>query len=240
MLKRLLYAILVLCGFSVLTNAQEPPPGSPEEMCYLRGGNWDNSRNQCALQISLEINIDVPLTFGDNPDLQAMVDTFLQDYYQTFIMILAEPIPVSAPYTLTITHEEFYFSDDIQGLVFSIYEYTGGAHPNTYYKTFTFDVTQNVEVTFMDVFAPDADVFATIKPLVQAQIQETLGEMLDEQWLEDGTGENPANYQHFALTMSELILYFPPYQVAPYAAGSFVVRLPLSDLEAILADDFLR
>jgi peptidoglycan-N-acetylglucosamine deacetylase len=145
-------------------------------------------------------------------------------------------LPASyAPWTLTMDYETTNHSDDVISIVYTISEYTGGAHPNSYFRTFTFNLTENELIEFDDLFIEGASPLETIAPLVQADLTEQMGEFADAEWIERGTGEDPLNYQNFALTEDELIFYFPPYQVAAYAAGTFEVRIPLSDLSGILA-----
>ena len=57
----------------------------------------------------------------------------------------------------------------------------------------------------------------------------------DKQWLEDGTDPSYIdNFTNFLVTPSELIIKFPAYQVAPYAAGDFTVNIPYEEFEGNL------
>jgi len=57
----------------------------------------------------------------------------------------------------------------------------------------------------------------------------------DTQWLENGTDpDNIDNFTNFLVTPSELIIKFPAYQVAPYAAGDFTVNIPYEEFEGNL------
>jgi hypothetical protein len=105
-------------------------------------------------------------------------------------------------------------------------------------QTFTFDLQNGVVLTLDDLFLDTAAALEVISPIVQADITTRLGEMLDTQWLEDGSGTSPDNYQAFALDGDHLIFYFQPYQVAAYAAGTQVVSIPLSDLSSVLKPEF--
>jgi hypothetical protein len=77
-----------------------------------------------------------------------------------------------------------------------------------------------------------------ISPIVQRDLLTQMANFGDVQWIADGTGTNPDNYQRFALTDEMLIFFFDEYQVAPYAAGPFQVSIPLQNIANILAPEF--
>jgi hypothetical protein len=102
-----------------------------------------------------------------------------------------------------------------------------------------FDLAQEQQVMLDDLFTSTEDALAVISPIVQADLTAQMDEDLaDPQWIEDGTGTNPDNYQNFVLTEDSLIFFFPPFQVAPYAAGAFEVTIPLADISSVLAPEY--
>lgn len=230
----LLIGILVASIFPVMAQ---------EDACFQKGGTWDAEQEKCVLQGGLEININYPLAAAENEFVAQTVDTFIEQQKTQFLQFFAEGgfYPgVPAPWGLWIDYEEFQFSESVISLKFIISDYTGGAHPNTYFQTYTFDLTQETVIGFEDLFLEGSNPLAVLAPLAQQQLMETMGEFADTQWITEGTGENPANYQSFVLTESSLILIFPPYQVAPYAAGPQQVEIPLANLSAILKPNFVK
>ena len=151
----------------------------------------------------------------------------------------AFPVPIGAgPLALSIDYETFNFSEDVLSLKFTIYDYTGGAHGNTTFRTLTFDLAAGRELALGDLFQPGVDPLATVAPIVLADLQTQLGDMTDASWLEMGTAPVPENYASWVLAEDALIFFFPPYQVAAYAAGPQTVTIPLSDLTFVLALEF--
>jgi hypothetical protein len=61
--------------------------------------------------------------------------------------------------------------------------------------------------------------------------------MADPSWIEEGAGPNGDNFARWALVEEGLILFFDPYQVAPYAAGPQVVTIPRAALAGVAAPD---
>ena len=90
-------------------------------------------------------------------------------------------------------------------------------------------------LTLSDVFRDvDAGLLA-VSGLAAQTILSDMGEMADAQWVTDGTAPEPVNFQFWALADDALRVFFPPYQVGPYAMGPQVVDIPLSDLYDLLA-----
>lgn len=142
-------------------------------------------------------------------------------------------------YETGITYKK-YSGNNMTSYVYAIYQDTGGAHPNGFFKTITFDATGN-EVTLENLFKPDArylDVLsAKSKVLVTKELENRLGQKVDESiedWVRMGTAPSPEALQFFYLDGTNLVILFPRYQVAAYAAGDFEARIPLSELSDIL------
>jgi hypothetical protein len=194
---------------------------------------------KCLLSTEATATVDYPLDLGQNEVVASAIDPFIQSVQHNFFQTVGGAfIPAPGPYVLDITYEELKHTDTLVSLVFTVYEFTGGAHGMTTTQTYTFDLQNGVLLTLDDLFLDTAAALEVISPIVQAEITTRLGEMLDTQWLADGSGTNPANYQAFALDGDNLIFYFQPYQVAAYAAGTQVVSIPLSDLANVLKPEF--
>src|SRR3989344_571823 len=123
----------------------------------------------------------------------------------------------SRKYTLDISYKP-YTSPGYVSYVFLIYMDTGGAHPNGFYHTITFD-KQGDSV-----------------PL-SGQLKDKVGGELtpeDEDAVRLGTEPSPETLQFFYLDNGNLLILIPPYQAAAYAAGSFEAKIPLDSLKDIL------
>ena len=48
--------------------------------------------------------------------------------------------------------------------------------------------------------------------------------------IQEGTTPDAENFSRFSLTPAGIRFYFPPYQVAPWAAGMQPVDIPLAEL----------
>jgi len=130
---------------------------------------------------------------------------------------------------------------------YDIYIDTGGAHPNGYFKTFAFDKSGN-EVKLADLFPPGSEYLQRLSDAsltqIKAQLTQRLG--LPAQAGEDATASiftegvapRAENFSNFVIDADTLVILFPPYQVAAYAAGTFEVRIPLSQLSDVLQPEW--
>ena len=122
--------------------------------------------------------------------------------------------------------------------LYSIYEDTLGAHPNGYFMTFVFDWS-GTQVRLGDLFKPGADYLGRLSQAATAQVRQQVSARLGSDAVpaifDEGLQPTPENFQNFIIDGDSLHIFFPPYQVAPYAAGTFDISIPLSSLGVILA-----
>lgn len=140
-------------------------------------------------------------------------------------------------YALDMEYKAFT-SPNTVSYAYQVYADTLGAHPNLYYKTFVFDRGGN-QLALADLFAASSTVYLKqISDIATAQIKSELTSRLGaapgESFFAEGTAPKPENFQSFVVDGSDLVFLIPPYQVAAYAAGAFEVRIPLSQLSAVL------
>lgn len=230
-LTLLLTAVMLLAGTFAAT-AQEDP-------CFL-GGFTDETNTACIYRAGIQIDISYPQWVNDHAFARSAVQEFItQTRDQFWEAGTADLSLMFNPWFLQISYEEFDFSESVHSILFTISDYTGGAHPNSYFRTFVFDLAVERELTLDDLFTSTEDALAIISPMVRAAVLERMGDDYDDMgWIEQGSGVNPANYQNFVLMQNSILFVFPPYQLAPYVAGPFEVTVLLDDLDGVLAPEF--
>lgn len=139
---------------------------------------------------------------------------------------------------LTITYEEKP-GDATVTYTFTLFLDTLGAHPNTFYRTFTFDRSTGAELKIQDLFLPKSDYLKRLSAIAEFELSKSLGDFTDIDYIRQGVTADALNFQSYAIDGKNLILIFPPYQVAPYAAGTQTVTVPLSQLKDILKPEYL-
>ncbi len=135
-----------------------------------------------------------------------------------------------------------YTSTSTISYVYQVYADTLGAHPNTFYLTYTFG-QDGTQLSLGDVLSKNPNWLEELSLLVSqditAQLKQRLAASLPEgdegadvtgSIFAEGLAAKEENFKNFALDDGDLLILIPPYQVAAYAAGSFEVRLPLSEM----------
>lgn len=114
-------------------------------------------------------------------------------------------------------------------LLNTIYSYTGGAHPNTFFESYLFELRPS-GVTALDVddlFRPDSNWLSRLSPLILSDL-----ERQDAAWVTQGqvaelTRDDLAT---FTLGPTGLTFHFAPYAMGPYVQGAFHVTVDYGQL----------
>jgi hypothetical protein len=152
-----------------------------------------------------------------------------------------EPPDPSFVYETTV--EGGFDVDRLDGRLFSAvasyYFYTGGAHGNFDFMPLNYDLATGRPFTLADLFQPGAAHLDTLSAYTgrwAPGVAVEYGWTPEDFWAE-GWAPETGNFSRFTVGADSLRFYFPPYQIAPYAAGSFEMGVPLDLLRPLLAPD---
>lgn len=121
------------------------------------------------------------------------------------------------------------------------FEYTGGAHPNSWGQWFNFDLATGQILTLKDVFLGGSD-----RPLCELLLQELITEMSErledpelktlEGLQEAGVLNSTPMYvsDNFLLAKDHVAFLYNKYDIAPYAVGSITLSLSYEAIEKYL------
>jgi len=145
--------------------------------------------------------------------------------------------------TLKLMRDQGFPSEDIQQMdgtfeiktnergVLSLsllnYAYTGGAHGNTLQRSLTFDADTGKSYKLGDLFKPDSGYEARLNAIVEAQIKARNLPLLDQY-----PGIQPD--QDFYVADKSLVVYFPLYELVPYAWGFPYFPISVFEIEDII------
>jgi hypothetical protein len=139
-------------------------------------------------------------------------------------------------YSLSVGYHP-YTSGSYVSYEFEVYMDTGGAHPNNFYKTLVFDNDGHL-VSLGDLFTPGSDYLNRIAGIATTQVEDQLRHRIGSDpktsFLSDGTAPRADNFNNFVVDSDRVRIFIPPYQAAAYAAGSFEVQIPFSEVKDIL------
>ena len=111
----------------------------------------------------------------------------------------------------------------------NVYNFEGGAHGASYFIPINYNSATKQNIKLADLFSGQASYLQKISAFctkdLTSQLTKTLGS-LDGTDLADGAGPSADNFQYFLINKNNIVFYFPQYQVAFGAAGSFKVTMP--------------
>ena len=151
------------------------------------------------------------LVFGDLAEFELIV----------FKTRLAPHLPESIKTGLTLMAEYEVFRNDQQviSLVQRVYQYTGGAHGMTLQTAYTIDLVTGRNQILADLFVPGSDYAERLSRIVRkVGVDRKL-----PLWDFKGIG----THSTFFLSDEGLVLFFQPYEIAPYSEGIVKILVPL-------------
>lgn len=130
-----------------------------------------------------------------------------------------------------LTYKVTYNQNGLLSVVFSNYQFSGGAHGSTIQSSYTFDMQNGQELKLGDIIKTDATTIAFINWSIKEEIERRVAknDLFVLQPFES-IGENP----YFYLSEEGLVFYFQQYEYFPYAAGIQEFTIPFSALKGRL------
>ena len=179
----------------------------------------------------------VDLSFpNDYPDQQSLVK-YLTQSRDGFVNVAQDPDAYNLPYELDADGVGYRSGSLLPGngtrsVVFTTYQNVGGAHPQTYYQAFNWNLATNAPITFDTLFKPGTKPLDVIYPAVNRYLTEQQG-LIDA--IPSSAGLDSANYQNFALTDDTLLFFFSQGQMFAESAGPVQASVPRALVAPMLA-----
>jgi hypothetical protein len=228
---RILKAAAVLAAsvfpFSPGATAGAQPP------CADLAGTLDGTT--CKIHVA-NPNYTVDASFPvDYADQQALTD-YVTQTRDGFVNVSQMPGSASQPYQLDIESEQYRSGQPPHGtqtVVLKIFQDVGGTHPSNWYKAFNYNLDARRPITFDNLFLPGTKPLDAIYPIVQRDLERQTGPYARS--VSPGDGLDPARYQNFAITDTELIFYFSQGELQQLSTGGGVVHVPRAAVASMLA-----
>jgi hypothetical protein len=175
------------------------------------------------------------ITFPNSyPDQQALT-AYLTQARDGFINVSQMPGSYNLPYELDAKGTGYRSGSptgSTQSVVFTMWQNVGGVHPQTWYKSFNWDLAKKAPITFDTLFKPGTKPLDVIYPAVEQYLQKQQG-MIDG--VPPSAGLDPSKYQNFALTDDSLIFFFSQGELIAESAGPVEAQVPRATVAALLA-----
>ncbi len=215
-------------GFAAAVPASAAPP-----KCADLNGTVDGSQ-MCQIQEgdpAYSLHIAYPV---DYPDVQPVFD-YIKQTRDGFINVAKMPDARTMPYQLEVSATEYNSAippRGTQSVVFKTFQDVGGAHPQTFYKSFNWDQGYRKPITIDNMFREGTQPFPVIFPIVQSELEKQLGQ---PPAISPAVGLDPSKYENFAITNDTLIFFFSQGELLPEAAGALQVTVPRGPIDAMIA-----
>jgi hypothetical protein len=175
------------------------------------------------------------ITFpNDYPDQQALT-AYLTQARDGFVNVSQMPGSYNLPYELDAKGTGYRSGSPTggtQSVVFTMWQNVGGAHPQTWYKSFNWDLGKKAPITFDTLFKRGTKPLDMIYPAVEQNLQKQQG-LIDG--VPPSVGLDPAKYQNFALTDDALIFFFSQGELLAESAGPIEASVPRATVAPMLA-----
>jgi hypothetical protein len=221
-------ATVASLGWSSVAVASAAPP-----TCADLSGVVDATQT-CQIQTTdpaYSLNISYPV---DYPDFKSVFD-YVKQTRDGFLNVAKVPGPRDMPYELDTTTTQFNSAVPTRGtqsLVFKTFQDVGGAHPQTFYKSFNWDQGFRKPITIDNLFREGTEPFPVILPLVQSELEKQSGQPVG---IAPEVGLDPKTYENFAITNDTLVFFFSQGELLPEAAGALQVSIPRGPVDAMIA-----
>lgn len=192
--------------------------------CDVLGGAVQ-AGNVCQVK-STTANYHMDIRFPvDYPDEGAIV-AYLTQNRDGFVNVAQTPDSRNLPYEMDVTSESFRSGvppAGTQSVVLKLFQDVGGAHPVTWYKAFTYDLSRRQPITFDALFPPASVPLAAIYPIVARELERQTGLTGA---VSPSEGFDPSHYQDFAITDDSVIFFFSQGVLLPSDAGATSAAVP--------------
>lgn len=238
-------SLLHLAGTWTRSRDGRRMPFSLDQLRLNFGNDQLTSREEKEEQkpLNYSVRLNLPILGGPgskfNRQLAAIVNPLVADFRKDVAELrkdeqgLRTEMPASS---LDIDYAIIFATPELISLQFTIYSYTGGAHPNGQTRSFNWDPRSESEIQLADLFTPGSAYGRIIADYCRRELARL--DIGDREWLARGTTFNEENYQRWNPTRAGLRITFDPYQVAAYAQGAFEVTVPWGALKTLLRPSF--
>lgn len=232
---------LAVAAATALGLSSAPVASAAPPKCADLSGVVDATQT-CQIQATApaySLNISYPILY---PDSTPVFD-YVKQTRDGFLNVANMPGPHDMPYELDTTATQFGSTvppRGTQSLVFKTFQDVGGAHPQTFYKSFNWDQGMRMPIQIdtggsdkiQPLFQPGAKPWPVIFPVVQSELEKQSGQPVA---IAPEVGLDPATYENFAITNDAIIFFFSQGELLPEAAGAVQVSVPRGPIDAMIA-----
>ena len=160
--------------------------------------------------------------------VEQALEIFMKDYNN-----LHEHFPDIPPYELILNDTISFQNEKMVSIASNRYSYTGGAHGISSTVFLNFDASNGELIEREELFTNFPKVLEIAEQYFRKEQNIPSSGSVNEKgfWFENDKFQLP---QNVGVSEKFLILYYNPYEIAPYVDGVFEVRIPIEEIKAYL------
>lgn len=186
------------------------------------GGLYIDNKTVTAKTDILEVNVELPLIGGNSEFITRINSEIEQTVQEAQAEIEAGALEAKKagatifPYSLFTSYHVPWNQDGLLSIVCESYQFTGGAHGMTYKTAYNIDITGERLLSLADFFPERPDPGQYVKEEIKKAIQAE-----PEYYFEDALETIAAWEEEFLFYVENenVVVFFHPYDIAPYAGG---------------------
>lgn len=184
------------------------------------------------------VNVEYPQFANPNEDeglkkINRTVEKTIKKFVKDFEKEASKAeIHYDIKWLLSYKYAFSYNDNGVINLVIDGYSFQGGAHGMPEFRNFLFDVKTGREYELKDLFITDSGWLESISDYCLKELKKR--DKLETYWYPDGAAPKEKNYKIFCLENKNLVITFPPYQVAPYSEGPLEVKIPYERIKKFI------
>lgn len=183
---------------------------------------------------------DVADAITNNAIFKNMVETAISSRDAYFEGNYDSPLYDDITMFFDLTLQDAYCAGNALSMQFMEYLYLGGAHPNSWRYSFTFDLETGKELTLSDLLNPDnPNAREELIALFTQALRENIIEPTDPERNIRRVFDGEYGYNLWHFSKDGLQITYSPYVIASYAAGYIIAIVPYEKLGGILRAEYL-
>ena len=227
--------IVELAAYGAGGPGSRAPRGGTIE--YARGTISDSGPHYALIAVYPVLPGEGPAIESANREIRAFPQQYVDQFTKEQRDFARESGtgPEGPEWSLDIDYREPYATDRYVAILFGGYDYRGGAHGMPIIEPLVIETATGTSIPPEGLFRPGSDWLGTLARHSYAELARRDLMSQDADWLKSGTEAKADNYRLLYPGPDGLTVTFPPYAVAPYAAGPQEVLIPYSELSGILS-----
>lgn len=173
---------------------------------------------------------------GASKDNHCNIDEKATEMLKEFDTYLQDEIGMTAGWYYEAATEITFHTDSIISLSYSLGEYMGSAHPNSYQTELSYDKIKKKRLNPTDVFTDLNKLNSIAEKYFRKQHGISENESLTDAGFEFEEGFELND--NFSLRKEGIFFFFNNYEIGPYIMGSTEILIPYQDVADILKPEF--